>query len=84
MSEQADISALRQLAKARGRELRRLQALLQDVAQGRTDVETYLVTSLRMVKHPLGDTAHATPVPCHFGAAAMAAAGCMPQHQADM
>jgi hypothetical protein len=50
LPDQADIAALRQLARARGRELRRLQALLQDVARGRTDVETFLVTSLQLAR----------------------------------
>ena len=45
--------ALRRLAKARGRELARLKALAEDVLRARTDVETFLVTSLRMVRPPV-------------------------------
>lgn len=49
---QADIAALRRLAKARGRALRKVRALTADVLHGRSEAETFLVTSLRAVRPP--------------------------------
>lgn len=47
---QADIVALRRLAKARGRALHKVRGLAQDLLRGRSEVEVFLVTSLRMVR----------------------------------
>lgn len=47
---QADIVALRRLSKARGRALHKVRSLAQDVLRGRSDIEVFLVTSLRMVR----------------------------------
>lgn len=47
---QADIAALRRLSKARGRALHKVRSLAQDVLRGRSEIEVFLVTSLRMVR----------------------------------
>ncbi len=50
LAAQADIVALRRLAKARGRALHNVRALAQDLLCGRSELEVFLVTSLRMVR----------------------------------
>ena len=47
---QADIVALRRLAKARGRALHKVRGLAQDLLLGRSELEVFFVTSLRMVR----------------------------------
>ncbi|BDA43573.1 probable basal body-orientation factor 1 [Coccomyxa sp. Obi] len=51
---QADIVALRRLAKARGRALHKVRSLAQDLLHGRSELEVFLVTSLRMVRAEMG------------------------------
>lgn len=48
---EGDIAALRRLAKARGRALHRVRAMAHDVLRQRSEVEAFLVSSIRMVRN---------------------------------